>query len=341
MRVILLTGKGGVGKTSHAVATALGAAAHGHRVFLLSADPAHSLGDALGRRVGARPIDDRRGRGGAGRWPSSTNWIGPGRRSSAGSASCCARSTDEILAEELLVFPGLEELVALRAIREVEATRRLRRLRGRLRAHRRDAAHASLSGRAAHLHGELLRSGAPGRSTAAPLDGAGSRCGRDPEGRVLRGLRAARARRRRRAADPDRRRPDQRAARHQCGARRRRRDASLVRVPVSLRRRDRRGDGEPAAAGRGRGGFWRAGPSESAGSWSRSKRPSRPAVARPSIPDELRGIEDLAASGPGRLRGSRSRRPVHARSPASACASTSAAPASRSTSPASPRKRSR
>ena len=55
MRVILLTGKGGVGKTSHAIATALGAAAHGHRVFLLSADPAHSLGDALGKRVGARP----------------------------------------------------------------------------------------------------------------------------------------------------------------------------------------------------------------------------------------------------------------------------------------------
>ena len=51
MRVILLTGKGGVGKTSHAIATALGAAAHRHRVFLLSADPAHSLGDALGERV--------------------------------------------------------------------------------------------------------------------------------------------------------------------------------------------------------------------------------------------------------------------------------------------------
>ena len=56
MRVVLLTGKGGVGKTSHAAATALGAAAHGHRVFLLSTDPAHSLGDALGQRVGARAV---------------------------------------------------------------------------------------------------------------------------------------------------------------------------------------------------------------------------------------------------------------------------------------------
>ena len=56
MRVLLLTGKGGVGKTSLAVATALGAAAHGHRVFLLSTDAAHSLGDALGRPVGSRPV---------------------------------------------------------------------------------------------------------------------------------------------------------------------------------------------------------------------------------------------------------------------------------------------
>ena len=38
MRVVLLTGKGGVGKTSLAVATALGSAAHGRRTFLLSTD---------------------------------------------------------------------------------------------------------------------------------------------------------------------------------------------------------------------------------------------------------------------------------------------------------------
>ncbi|HKK51409.1 MAG TPA: ArsA-related P-loop ATPase, partial [Myxococcota bacterium] len=40
MRVLLHTGKGGVGKTTVALATALGAARHGHRVCVLSTDPA-------------------------------------------------------------------------------------------------------------------------------------------------------------------------------------------------------------------------------------------------------------------------------------------------------------
>ncbi len=121
MRVVLLTGKGGVGKTSHAVATALGAAAHGHRVFLLSTDPAHSVGDALGRRVGPHPVEvapkvvarevsalDELDRS----WSAIQDWL----------RALLREETDEILAEELLVFPGLEELLALRAVREVEET---------------------------------------------------------------------------------------------------------------------------------------------------------------------------------------------------------------------------
>jgi TRC40/GET3/ArsA family transport-energizing ATPase len=47
-------GKGGVGKTTCAAAVALRALAARRRTLVVSTDPAHSLGDALGRRLGAR-----------------------------------------------------------------------------------------------------------------------------------------------------------------------------------------------------------------------------------------------------------------------------------------------
>jgi arsenite-transporting ATPase len=110
-----------VGKTSVALATALGAARHGHRVFVLSTDPAHSLGDALGRPVGPRPVEvapgvvarevgvlDELDRA----WSEIQDWLRELLRDEA----------DELVAEELLVFPGMEELVSLRGVREVEAT---------------------------------------------------------------------------------------------------------------------------------------------------------------------------------------------------------------------------
>src|SRR6266545_4821515 len=54
-RTILYTGKGGVGKTSVAAATARRCAASGARTIVLSTDPAHSLSDSLETQLGSRP----------------------------------------------------------------------------------------------------------------------------------------------------------------------------------------------------------------------------------------------------------------------------------------------
>jgi arsenite-transporting ATPase len=55
VRVILFTGKGGVGKTSVAAATALRCARLGHRTLVMSTDPAHSLGDSFDIELGPEP----------------------------------------------------------------------------------------------------------------------------------------------------------------------------------------------------------------------------------------------------------------------------------------------
>jgi len=52
MRIIFFTGKGGVGKTSTAAATAVLSAECGHRTVIMSTDPAHSLADSVGQELG-------------------------------------------------------------------------------------------------------------------------------------------------------------------------------------------------------------------------------------------------------------------------------------------------
>ena len=54
-RIIVYTGKGGVGKTSVAAATGLLAAARGYRTIVLSTDAAHSLADSFDLRLGPEP----------------------------------------------------------------------------------------------------------------------------------------------------------------------------------------------------------------------------------------------------------------------------------------------
>ena len=123
-RLILHTGKGGVGKTSVAAATARRCAAAGHRTLLVSTDPAHSVADALEVPVGPDPAEV-----GGGLWAQQVSaqvelerhW-GAMRTWLAGVLA--ERGVERIAAQELAVPPGLDELVALMALSEADASGR-------------------------------------------------------------------------------------------------------------------------------------------------------------------------------------------------------------------------
>ncbi len=112
-RTILYTGKGGVGKTSVAAATARRCAAAGLRTVVLSTDPAHSLSASLQTPVGPEPTavaeglwaqevsaQDEMERN----WAAVQRWLG---------RVLVDRGVDRISAEELTVPPGLDELFSL------------------------------------------------------------------------------------------------------------------------------------------------------------------------------------------------------------------------------------
>ncbi|MDB5114185.1 MAG: hypothetical protein JWL78_1255 [Chloroflexi bacterium] len=113
MRVILYTGKGGVGKTTVAAATAVACARLGHRTLVISTDAAHSLGDSLDVELGDRPTEIE-----PNLWAQEVNalhelehnWEKVHRYLSALFAS---QGVDEIVAEELASPPGMEELASL------------------------------------------------------------------------------------------------------------------------------------------------------------------------------------------------------------------------------------
>src|SRR6476661_7726176 len=112
-RTILYTGKGGVGKTSVAAATARRCAADGARTLVLSTDPAHSLADSLQAEVGAAPtaVGDRlwaqqvQAQEELERhWSAVQDWLG---------GVLAERGVDRIAADELTVPPGGDELFSL------------------------------------------------------------------------------------------------------------------------------------------------------------------------------------------------------------------------------------
>jgi arsenite-transporting ATPase len=116
VRVVLYTGKGGVGKTTTAAATAVHAARSGCSTLVASADAAHSLGDVLERRLGPSPtrlapnldaleVDT----------PSETHrhW---GAVRDYLIALFRYQGIEEVVAEELALLPGAEEITTLLAV---------------------------------------------------------------------------------------------------------------------------------------------------------------------------------------------------------------------------------
>lgn len=113
MRVILFTGKGGVGKTTIACATALRIAAAGKKTLLMSTDPAHSVADAFGTELTPDPTE-----------VADNLWaeqIDPQTRleenwreiQEHAIAVLNWAGLAEVEAEELSVIPGLDELFSL------------------------------------------------------------------------------------------------------------------------------------------------------------------------------------------------------------------------------------
>src|ERR671937_1863341 len=116
-RTILYTGKGGVGKTSVAAATARRCAAAGLRTVVLSTDPAHSLSDSLEAELSGEPTpvepnlfaqevqaQEEMERN----WDAVQEWL---------TGLLADRGMDAISAEELTVPPGMDELFSLLQIK--------------------------------------------------------------------------------------------------------------------------------------------------------------------------------------------------------------------------------
>ncbi|RMG71217.1 MAG: ArsA family ATPase [Bacteroidetes bacterium] len=112
MRILLFTGKGGVGKTTTAAATALQAARQGYRTLVLSTDPAHSLADALDTELSPEPVEVAPNLWGQEfdvYYSMKKYW---GNMRELMRTIFRWQGMDNIVAEELSVLPGMEEASA-------------------------------------------------------------------------------------------------------------------------------------------------------------------------------------------------------------------------------------
>jgi arsenite/tail-anchored protein-transporting ATPase len=117
MRIIIYTGKGGVGKTSIAAATGVRLASQGYRTLVMSTDSAHSLSDSFQLPLGSEPVQISERLWGQEvdslretekYWGAVQNWL---------SGMMSWAKLNDITTEEALVFPGMEELFNLMQIK--------------------------------------------------------------------------------------------------------------------------------------------------------------------------------------------------------------------------------
>mgnify|MGYP001038459423 FL=1 len=113
MRVILYTGKGGVGKTSLAAATAVASAKAGKRTIVVSTDAAHSLGDSFDLGLENEPVEISENL-----WAQEISTLLSaekrwGKVQEYLSELLISQDIKDITVEELVVFPGMEELFSM------------------------------------------------------------------------------------------------------------------------------------------------------------------------------------------------------------------------------------
>lgn len=115
MRIILYLGKGGVGKTTTAAATALRSAELGYKTLVASTDIAHSLADSLDMPLEAKPVQVRENL-----WAQEIsavadihNYWGELQNFASGVISNNGRGLSRVVADELSAFPGMDEIVCL------------------------------------------------------------------------------------------------------------------------------------------------------------------------------------------------------------------------------------